>query len=214
MFTRDERRALLGLALLAAAGGLMRVVRAPDQAPGAPAVAPELAGEDVARQMERVRRVEALSRPLAADERVDLDRAGAAEIERLPRIGPALAQRIVEERQARGPFGSIAGLARVSGVGPGIRAAIERKVSFSGVALPAAVSAGAVAGSCPQGPIALNRATEAELVCLPGVGPRLAARIAADRASRGGYREVKDLERVAGIGPALLARLAGSVVVP
>jgi competence protein ComEA len=48
---------------------------------------------------------------------LDPDRASAAEWERLPGIGPALAARIVEDRAARGPFRGPEGLRRVRGIG-------------------------------------------------------------------------------------------------
>ena len=51
---------------------------------------------------------------------LDPDRATASEWERLPGIGPALAQRIVSDRTARGPFRSADGLLRVRGIGPKI----------------------------------------------------------------------------------------------
>ena len=50
--------------------------------------------------------------------RLDVDRATAAEFERLPGIGPALAARIVADRASNGPFGSPGGLLRVRGIGP------------------------------------------------------------------------------------------------
>jgi competence protein ComEA len=50
--------------------------------------------------------------------RLDPDGASAAEWERLPGIGPALASRIVADRTAHGPFGSAEGLLRVRGIGP------------------------------------------------------------------------------------------------
>jgi competence protein ComEA len=53
---------------------------------------------------------------------IDLNRAPAEELERLPRIGPALAARIVAEREAHGAFARIEDLARVRGIG---RATIE-----------------------------------------------------------------------------------------
>jgi competence protein ComEA len=54
---------------------------------------------------------------------VDLDRADSAALEALPGIGPALAGRIVAERTARGPFGTVRALdARVRGVGPALAA--------------------------------------------------------------------------------------------
>jgi competence protein ComEA len=56
--------------------------------------------------------------PPLAPALVDLDRAGAAELERLPGIGPALAARIVADREARGPFVIPESLLRVNGIGP------------------------------------------------------------------------------------------------
>lgn len=50
--------------------------------------------------------------------RIDLNTASAAELEALPRIGPALARRITEDRETRGPFRSIEDLRRVRGIGP------------------------------------------------------------------------------------------------
>jgi competence ComEA-like helix-hairpin-helix protein len=54
----------------------------------------------------------------------------------------------------------------------------------------------------------LNRATLADLELLPGVGPRLAERIAAARRERGGrFESLSDLQAVSGIGPAKLERI-------
>ena len=49
---------------------------------------------------------------------VNINTATAAELETLPRIGPAMAQRIVEYREANGPFGTIEDIQIVTGVGP------------------------------------------------------------------------------------------------
>ena len=72
---------------------------------------------------------------------VDLDVAPAASIESLPRIGPALARRIVEDRLARGPFRSLAGLDRVKGVGPALLKGIAPYVTFSPSGRPSTVAA-------------------------------------------------------------------------
>jgi competence protein ComEA len=48
---------------------------------------------------------------------VDVNTASAAEFEALPGIGPALAERIVDDRTANGPFRSPEDLGRVSGIG-------------------------------------------------------------------------------------------------
>jgi competence protein ComEA len=69
---------------------------------------------------------------LARDSIVDVDRAGAAELERLPWIGPVLAQRIVDDRNRKGPFGSLEAFQRVRGVGPGLAERLRTRVTFSG----------------------------------------------------------------------------------
>src|SRR5262245_24924109 len=49
--------------------------------------------------------------------RMDSNRAAAAELQQLPSIGPALSQRIIQERE-KTPFRSVDELRRVSGIGP------------------------------------------------------------------------------------------------
>jgi competence protein ComEA len=53
----------------------------------------------------------------AADGRVDLNTADAATLDTLPRIGPAMAQRIIDWREANGPITSVDELLAVSGIG-------------------------------------------------------------------------------------------------
>lgn len=53
----------------------------------------------------------------------------------------------------------------------------------------------------------LNRASLAELLTLPGIGPVLAERIVRDRLINGPFRSVHELLRVPGIGPKLLEKL-------
>jgi hypothetical protein len=61
-------------------------------------------------------------------------------------------------------------------------------------------------------PLDVNRATEADLVALPGIGPSLARRIADDRAGAGPFRSLADLDRVRGIGPSRVRELEGWTV--
>lgn len=53
-----------------------------------------------------------------ADGRVHLNSASAPELERLPGIGPTLAQRIIEYREQYGPFQLLEDLLQVEGIGP------------------------------------------------------------------------------------------------
>jgi len=56
--------------------------------------------------------------PALAASRIDLDRATARDLERLPGIGPALAARILADRAEQGPFRTPEALLRVRGIGP------------------------------------------------------------------------------------------------
>lgn len=50
--------------------------------------------------------------------RLDINRADAEGLRLLPGIGPSLSARILAERRAHGPFGSVEALTRVRGIGP------------------------------------------------------------------------------------------------
>jgi competence protein ComEA len=67
---------------------------------------------------------------------VDLDVADSAALVTLPGIGPALARRIVADRQAHGAFGSLQALQRVRGVGPKLAERLAPRVTFTGVPPP------------------------------------------------------------------------------
>jgi len=64
--------------------------------------------------------------------RLDLDIATAAQIDSLPGVAPGMAKRIVADRLTRGPFLTMSGLRRVSGVGPAFIQRIDSLVMFSG----------------------------------------------------------------------------------
>jgi competence protein ComEA len=49
---------------------------------------------------------------------LDLNSAGADELQLLEGIGPVLAARIIADRQKNGPYRSVNDLARVPGIGP------------------------------------------------------------------------------------------------
>ena len=77
-----------------------------------------------------------------ADERAQWDRAldtarglsvntaTAAQLERLPGIGPTLATRIVAYREAHGPFTSLRDLDRIEGVGPSLLGRLREYLSL------------------------------------------------------------------------------------
>jgi competence ComEA-like helix-hairpin-helix protein len=66
--------------------------------------------------------------------RIDPNRASAAELTRLPGIGPALAGRIVVDRDQNGAFRSPEALLRVPGIGPKTLARIRAYLSLPNAA--------------------------------------------------------------------------------
>ena len=54
----------------------------------------------------------------AAGALININTATAAELETLPRIGPTTAQRILDYREANGPFATIEDIQDVTGIGP------------------------------------------------------------------------------------------------
>jgi competence ComEA-like helix-hairpin-helix protein len=62
---------------------------------------------------------------------LDLNRAELAELEHLPGIGPALAQRILEYRAKNGPLKNVRELLRVPGIGPKKLAELASRVQVT-----------------------------------------------------------------------------------
>ncbi|NNG16587.1 MAG: hypothetical protein HKM89_08910 [Gemmatimonadales bacterium] len=211
----SERRLVVILLGLAVLGHLARLTLSrPEEAPGAISLLP--AAPTGALQAQRAL-VERAARPLAPDERIDADRATALDFARLPRIGPVLAKRIVEDRSGRGPFRDLSGLDRVPGIGPSLLARIEPHLSFSAPPRAAGPGPAPSEAESPTGPSAavpLNRASASELEALPGIGPAKARAIVAYRELHGPFATLAALGQVRGIGPRVLARLRGQVRVP
>jgi len=69
--------------------------------------------------------------PAPPSEPLDVNRADAAELARLPGVGTGLAQRIVEERERRGRYDSPEALRYVLGMGPKKLAAIRRFITVN-----------------------------------------------------------------------------------
>ena len=65
---------------------------------------------------------------VGADGRVDLNAATQADLETLPRIGPALAQRILDWREQNGRFRAVEDLLAVPGIGDKLLAGLREKV--------------------------------------------------------------------------------------
>ncbi len=56
--------------------------------------------------------------PLIIDFKLDINAAGEAELSLLPGIGPIMARKIIDSREADGPFFALDDLQRIKGIGP------------------------------------------------------------------------------------------------
>lgn len=72
------------------------------------------------------------SKPLQLEStsKINLNKATAAELEKLPGIGPALAARIVDYRLANGSYRKIDDLSKVAGIGPKLLTRLKPEVTF------------------------------------------------------------------------------------
>lgn len=161
MATPAERKALLFLAAVVSLGAGVRAVRAVsrDAAPdpnAAAALSDQLRRVDSARAASRAgpKGRKSGKKSSAKIGPVDMDTSSAELIETLNGIGPALAKRIVADRDSSGPFGSLDGLRRVKGIGPALSAKLAPQVTFSRFPRPQ----NAVAGPRPARREASNKA--------------------------------------------------------
>lgn len=157
---------------------------------------------------------------------IDINSASAAELDRLPGIGPAKARAIIRRREAFGPFETVEELQQVSGIGPKILERVIPYIVAGGAAsspLPNSAAPPAIAGETGSGseapvapprgqgadlaalgsipiPVNINQADAEQLQLIPGVGPEIAHRIIRLRDIRN-YGRPEHLLEVKGIGP-------------
>jgi competence protein ComEA len=146
-WTPAERRGALLVALLLSLGAARDLWRAahPRMTPVPPAMADASSGDPGAGITARMRGPG--PGPGEAPATVDLNQAGLAELDALPGIGPVLAGRILQHRNAHGPFREPEDLLAVPGIGPRLFERLRPRIR---VGSPAA--AGTAPAARPGGP--------------------------------------------------------------
>jgi competence ComEA-like helix-hairpin-helix protein len=116
--TPSERRALLWVAgiLLLAAGVRHQAEAGHDH--GAVGSGLDLADSLLSEAEAKLYEDQVRARPVDPADPLDLNQVDGVHLDRLPGVGPALAERIVADRTLNGPFRRVEDLLRVPGIGP------------------------------------------------------------------------------------------------
>jgi competence protein ComEA len=133
--------------------------------------------------------------PLVVGLPIDPNAASVAALDAVPGVSTGVAESIVADRAAHGPYRSLDALRRAPGVSDAVIEALRPFVAVS-----------------DPGPVDVNRASAGELEALPGIGPALARRIVEERLRGGPFADLADLARVDGVGRGLVAGLDGLAV--
>ena len=145
---------------------------------------------------------------------IDINRASAQELERLKGVGPAIAKRIIEYRQAHGLFTRPEDLLNVRGIGKAKLSQLRPQITLNGGGASSVTRPATRTQTQTQGGlIDINRASAQELERLKGVGPAIAKRIVEYRQAHGSFTRPEDLLNVRGIGAAKLNQIRPQIVI-
>ena len=146
---------------------------------------------------------------------IDINSASASELEGFPGVGKKTAERIIEYRDANGPFASCDDLTKVKGIG---------KKTLEKIKPTCTAGEGSADGSTPaptptpssdtatDGKIDINSASASELKKFPGVGKKTAEKIIEYRDANGPFASCDDLTKVKGIGKKTLEKIKPTCV--
>lgn len=173
--------------------------------------------------VERPRGDMPILRAVDANDRLDLNAANESLLAAVPGVGKTLAARVVEDREANGPYEHVEDLRRVKGIGPATLTKLSRHLAVYDDGLPKPPKAAPPPAKAAPPPDAnpwgdaarkkpltaavdVNTCPAEDLTALPGVGPTLASRIDAYRKERP-FADVDELRRVKGIGAKTLEKI-------
>ena len=145
---------------------------------------------------------------------IDVNRADSQELQMISGIGPSIAQRIIDYRNAHGSFTKIDDLMNVKGIGKARLEQIRQQITLHGTSsYTLSTTSKRTQQTVNSGMIDVNHATLSELQRISGVGPAIAQRIIDYRKSHGSFSRVEDLLNVKGIGAAKLNQIRSQVVI-
>ena len=142
---------------------------------------------------------------------VNINTAGAAELQGVTGIGAVLAERIISYRTQSGNFQKIEDIQNVSGIGPATFEKMRSEITV-GEAKSESASGGAIEQTIDV-KININSAGPAELQNITGVGPTIAQRIIEYREQNGPFEKIEEIKNVNGIGDATFEKMKNEIAV-
>lgn len=133
---------------------------------------------------------------------VDINTAGISEFMTLSGIGESKANKIIESRNAQGPFKTHDDLGRVKGISIKTIDKFRSDLCPIGAAaptvpgMPSHAAAAAPTAKGNSGCIDINRASEKDLIALKGIGEATAKKIVDLRTQKGGFKNINELTEV------------------
>lgn len=160
--------------------------------------------------------------------KINLNRAGASELTKLPRVGKATAQKIIDYRNEFGGFAKIEDIMHIRGIGPKTFEKMKDNLtvgSIAGLKIKKYTSSkkyagkGGASGSTGKratrtytGKVNINTATASQLSALPGIGKTTAQRII-DYRSGAKFKKTSDIVNVKRIGKRLYDKIKNYIKV-
>lgn len=148
---------------------------------------------------------EAEKREIKFARKININTVGKDKLQKIPGVGPATAQKIIEFRQAGNNFYSVEDMEQIGGIGPTTVENLRPNVTVGKEYLDKEKSRD------ESGPVDLNTASIDQLKEVPGVGQVTARKILSYRDKYGGFRAPSDLKNISNIGPKTYQRLKDHV---
>lgn len=152
----------------------------------------------------------------AQSNKININTASNEQLQTLPRIGPKLAQAIIDYRNTHGPFKSIEKVQNVPRIGPKTFEGMKGLITVGGkkkVSKPKTKAPVIVPSPVKGGKININTASNEQLQTLSGIGPKTAQNIIDYRTQHGLFSKIEDIMDIPRIGPKIFEKIRDSITV-